>query len=446
MSVAADPLVIDASPTKELFIFMLVRDIPLIRAILDLIDNSIDGAHRDHTGDDYSDYIIRIEVNKDHFKIVDNCGGIPVKIARDYAFRFGRPEGVDLTPGSIGKFGVGMKRTFFKLGKKFKVISTTSTSYFVVDEDVEVWRKKQSDWHFHFKEIQENIKDMSKDKIGTYIEITSLHEHIANEFDLENFRTSLIQEIETAHSVVMDKGLIITLNSIPLRSHALSFYHSDELKPAFTEKTYPDIGTSPVTVKIYAGVSDRSISEGGWYIFCNGRMVLESDQTMVTGWGEGNEAKIPKYHADFAFLRGYAFFDSDDAELLPWTTTKTGVDSDSLLYKSVRLEMITLMRPVLDFLRKMAAERAQKEKGEIDESPRESLLGTSQVKYSDIKEKSLFIAKPRIIQVPVGPRMGSIQYYKPEDEIKKAKKILRATYNKEVGEKTFDYFIENEVE
>lgn len=36
---------IRANPTKEFFITMLTRDIPLDRAILDLIDNSVDAAN-----------------------------------------------------------------------------------------------------------------------------------------------------------------------------------------------------------------------------------------------------------------------------------------------------------------------------------------------------------------------------------------------------------------
>ena len=149
MSEAKDPKIIEGSPTKELFIEMLVRDIPLIRAIIDLVDNSVDGATRSQTNDNYNDFWIRIEVKKENFKISDNCGGIPINVAREYAFRFGRPEGVELTPKSIGKFGVGMKRTFFKLGKQFKVDSTTETSHFVVEHDVDEW-KGNPDWHFKF--------------------------------------------------------------------------------------------------------------------------------------------------------------------------------------------------------------------------------------------------------------------------------------------------------
>jgi len=35
---------INVEPTKELFIYMLTRDVGLENAIIDLIDNSVDGA------------------------------------------------------------------------------------------------------------------------------------------------------------------------------------------------------------------------------------------------------------------------------------------------------------------------------------------------------------------------------------------------------------------
>ena len=122
-----DPKRVNASPTKEFFIYMVTRDIPLTRAILDLVDNSVDGARRMRPNGNFNDLWVRIELQKDHCKIADNCGGIPVDIARNYAFRFGRPKDAPLTPGSVGQFGVGMKRTFFKLGRHFTVYSTTST-------------------------------------------------------------------------------------------------------------------------------------------------------------------------------------------------------------------------------------------------------------------------------------------------------------------------------
>ena len=436
--------IIQASPTKELFIYMLTRDIPLIRAILDLVDNSVDGATRLKDGSDYSRFWIRIECAEHHFSISDNCGGIPISIARDYAFRFGRPKDVEATPGSIGKFGVGMKRSFFKLGNKFSVKSTTSSSSFIVEHDVEKWLENPEDWHFKFKEKNEELFDVPENRIGTKIIVERLHESVSRSLSLENFRKELCDEIETAHAVVMAKGLSISFNGRPLGRRTISLLQSDQLKPAFIEKKYEDIDSVPVNVKIYAGISERDFEKGGWYIFCNGRMVLDADQTEVTTWGGSNPT--PKYHPDFAFFRGYVFFDSEDAELLPWTTTKTGIDIDSGLYKSVKLEMITIMRPVLDFLRKLAKERADVENGDVEKSLlEESINNASSTNYLNLKDKGAFIP-PKFDPLPRGPKSGRIQYNKPIDAIKKAKRILGVTTYTAVGEKTFDYFMRMECE
>ena len=181
--VVTDSQRINASPTKEFFIFMLVRDIPLSRAIIDLVDNCVDGALRLRGGGNFDGLWVRIEVDPEYFRIADNCGGIPVPLARDYAFRFGRPKEAPPVEGSIGQFGVGMKRTFFKLGKRFRVQSATAVSRFTVEEDVDEWIRRHSpegaeDWHFEFKTIEENITVPSEQQ-GTIIEIERLHESVA---------------------------------------------------------------------------------------------------------------------------------------------------------------------------------------------------------------------------------------------------------------------------
>jgi HSP90 family molecular chaperone len=101
-----------------------VRDIPLIRAIIELVDNSVDGATHLQSNENYKDIWIKISFNKEYFKIEDNCGGITVNEAEEYAFKFGRDNDAEVTPKSIGRFGIGMKRAFFKMEKKIKVEST----------------------------------------------------------------------------------------------------------------------------------------------------------------------------------------------------------------------------------------------------------------------------------------------------------------------------------
>jgi hypothetical protein len=110
-----------AVPTKQFFVSMLTRDIKLEDAILDLIDNCLDGALRLGNGGkpDYSKYLVKITLVKDHFSIEDNCGGIPREVAKNYAFKMGREpnDNRDSDTETIGMYGVGMKRAIFKMGR-----------------------------------------------------------------------------------------------------------------------------------------------------------------------------------------------------------------------------------------------------------------------------------------------------------------------------------------
>jgi histidine kinase/DNA gyrase B/HSP90-like ATPase len=436
-----DPKIVEAYPTKDFFITMLVKDIELIRAILDLVDNSVDGARRLRTEGNYSGLTVRIELSAAQFKITDNCGGIPVDVARHYAFRFGRPSNMPKTLRSVGQFGVGMKRALFKLGKHFRVESATTASTFVIDVNVEEW-KQHDKWEFDFKELKEGRKIDLK-KTGTTVLVTELHDPVGQEFALETFQSKLKREIEAAHQESMERGIAISLNKLPLQFRPNELLNSDELRPAYDEFV-PEIfkDRTPVTVKLFAGVGKSDPIAAGWSIYCNGRLVLESDQTLITGWGEGGGKVIPKFHNQFARFRGYIFFDSDDAELLPWNTTKTGVDSDSGLYKSVRQKMVTMMRPVIDFLNKLDAE---KDRGGTDKPLTDIVTAAGAVRLAAVHQGSFHYAA-RSAQKPTPPAEQKISYLRPTDRIKKVKAALRASTLKEVGEKTFDYYYVNECE
>src|SRR5688572_4699982 len=116
-----------AVPTKQFFVSMLTRDISLVDAILDLVDNCLDGALRLSYGGhvDYSKHFVAITMTIESFTIEDNCGGIPREIAINYAFKMGREpdDSRDAESETIGMYGVGMKRAIFKIGKNAVVHS-----------------------------------------------------------------------------------------------------------------------------------------------------------------------------------------------------------------------------------------------------------------------------------------------------------------------------------
>lgn len=448
------PKRINASPTKEFFISMLTRDIPLARAILDLVDNSVDGARRLRENGDFDGLWIRVELDRGHFKINDNCGGIPVDIAQNYAFRFGRPKDAPSTPGSVGQFGVGMKRAFFKLGRYSHVSSRTDSSQFTMDIDVEQWKEQgepnnADEWHFEFSNVEENVPDLPTGQVGTTIEITGLYENVAESFSLENFLNRLRQEMSLAHASCMDKGMVISINAIPLRYEPATLFVSDRLQPIFVEKTYAreDLAGEqgpPVQVKLFAGLAERSLHDGGWYVFCNGRLVMRADQTTTTIWGKVHGMR--QYHPDFAYFRGYAYFDSDDAALLPWTTTKTGIDVDAPVFKSVQQEMIELSKPILLFLSNLAKETASVNDGDgTDQTLDQAIKNAPAKRIDELHLNPRFVA-PRPQSPPPGPKMQRIQYRRPLVDVEKAKQLLDVSTFTAVGEKTFDYFMEYEGE
>jgi Histidine kinase-, DNA gyrase B-, and HSP90-like ATPase len=160
------PTKVDANPTKAFFVRMITRDIALEDCILDLVDNSVDGAWRLeggrpmglHKGADLSAYRVDINTGGGRFSIKDNCGGIDLDDAVEYAFTFGRKEDEAQEGYSIGVYGIGMKRAVFKMGKTIEIRSTYRTANgrresFVVPIDVDEWMsEKTTDWDFDLQQ------------------------------------------------------------------------------------------------------------------------------------------------------------------------------------------------------------------------------------------------------------------------------------------------------
>jgi hypothetical protein len=436
--------IIDTMPTKELFIDMLTRDIALSPAILDLVDNCADGAKRLHGEGPYKELWVRIDITPESFRISDNCGGISVEVARKYAFRFGRPAAAPTVKHSIGQFGVGMKRAIFKIGREFSVESATASSRFVVEVDVKKWAATPK-WEFEFTRLEEGIR-VRRDAQGTTIEVEDLNDDVSESFALKTFETELKNAIESRLQHSISKGLAVTLNKIPVTAEPLEMLSDPRLAPAYLELKYAERGEKPVTVKLYCGLGhSEDPTAAGWHVFCNGRLILEGDKTDATGWGWAEDGlKIPGFHGQFNHLRGYAYFDCDDAGRLPWNTTKTGVDIDSAIYRAARLQMMRLMRPVVDFCNRLKEEKERK--GEDPGlGPLEKLLEASEAKpVSKITVRDVF-ELPKVRPVPKGPTLQRVQYDRPLAKVNEVKEALAARSFKEVGEKTFDYFYNAEV-
>ena len=447
-----DEKTIDAMPTKELFIDMLTRDIALIPAIIDLVDNSADGAKKVKGEAKLNAYWARVAISGSEFKVSDNCGGISVETARKYAFRFGRPAGAPSIKHSVGQFGVGMKRAVFKMGRKFRVESTTTTSRFVVEVDVDNWAKKK-EWEFEFTELDETTRH-APDRVGTTVTVTRLHPDVAETFALENFKTELRNELQSKLQDPISRGLAMTLNALPVAAEPMTMLSDPRLAPAQKTLVYTKTGDKPVTVKLYCGIgrsgarSDERV-DAGWHVFCNGRLILEGDKTEVTGWDSNADTlRVPGFHPQYNNLRGFAYFDSDDPARLPWNTTKTGLNTDSPVYRAVKLQMMQLMRPVVDFLNKLKDEKQSKD-DQDQKGPLEKLVDSAKpIPVHKIETRPVFAppAFNKKTSAASGPVMQKIQYWVPLTKVVQVKKELGVTSFTDVGTGTFDYFYNAEVD
>lgn len=368
----------DAFPTKSFFVHMITRDIELEDAILDLIDNCIDGVLRsiDTTGESerpYEKYWANIHISETEFKIADNCGGIPIEIAKEYAFRFGRPEDVpDLGIHSIGMYGIGMKRALFKMGCNISVTSQHAGEAFNVSIDSD-WMYDDSKWKLPF----ENIPLIPDD--GTVIEVRDLYDNIKTRFSSSAFVNEFRNFVSQHYSIIINKGFRVIVNDIAIEPKTLYLKFADledeqgnRITPYLWEAVFDGVEVK-LAVGFYRELpSEEELEEAeegkegkrkteyaGWNIVCNDRVVLYCDKSQKTGWGDHG---VPKYHTQFISIAGIVILKSEHPDELPLITTKRGMDPTSDLYAKVKLIMIDGMKLFIDYTNKW--------KGRLDQEKR----------------------------------------------------------------------------
>lgn len=437
---------ISAEPTKAFFVDMLVRDIPLETAILDLVDNSVDGAKNSGRRDKFEGYSVTIELSTRRFRIIDNCGGFSREAARRYAFRFGRPLDAPRTPHSIGQFGVGMKRALFKVGRKFLVRSATSEETWAVSVIVDDW-EKQKGWHFPWADFGDSAT-LSPKKPGTEIVIDKLKPEVATRLGTERFTNEIVGLIKSKHRQFIAKGLAIAVNGRHVDASDLNLLvvQDGTLEPGVDEIVFKEGGKAEVMVRIVVGIGASLPKQAGWYVICNGRVILEADRTEISGWGLAEEAAgrvyMPSFHNQFARFRGIVSFDSEDSSRVPWNTTKNGVDQDSAVWQATFQKMIEMMRPVITFLNELDADIDEHTR---DESPMLNYLKQGQAERAEsFTKKRSFRAPNRQTVAKKGPRTVKVQYSRPVRDVDFLKDALDVNSAAAVGERTFDLVLKRQ--
>lgn len=433
-----------ASPEKRLFISLLTRDLSLIDAFLDLMDNSINSAlvASKLPLNSAKDYVKLLDINdkkkrpkveitfdKKCIAIEDTAGGISFADARNKVFMFGRRDDVD-SDDRLSVYGIGLKRAIFKMGETIQIVSNHPDKGFTLDLDVKKWeRDTRQPWTLP---IQGFIS--KTDPYGTKIYIRDLHDDVKTRITDALFEKQLKRRISESYVYFLDR--IVTSRVDNQEVHPLSL----EMGKNFASDNFARDG---VTCSIIAGIGrpkdTRFLAENsGWFIFCNGRAVAFADKSPLTGWGP----LLPTFQPKHRPFLGLVFFVSDYAERLPWATTKSSINEESLIWQEAKRRMADVGRQVTSYLDRRYGE------GGTDISPAE----LNEVSGSDVSAFTAVAAAKRNFKTtsrhPQKPsEETSIQYKVKIEDVERIKTYLgkRNMSNSEVGRYTFDYFLSNEV-
>ena len=440
------PSKVHATPTKEFFVRMITRDISLEDCILDLLDNCIDGAgkdlykngHLDPHNHGYEGYWAKICIDGCGFSIEDNCGGISVSEAIDYAFHFGRrPDAPSEGEFAIGLYGIGMKRAIFKLGNDINIHTSTTDEAFEVNINVEDWLQKPDDWDFDLDGAEKLASP------GTKIEVKGLLKGVEQAFSDPVFINRLKQTIARDYSFFLQKTFSVSLNGSNVEAYPFMLRESADFEPM--RHSYTDDETG-VEIEIIAGMAglppdDSSpdsqdidkVDYSGWFVSCNDRIVLAGDKTKETIWGD----EFPIWHSQYNGFMGIVNFRSSDPRLLPWTTTKREIDLNDPLYRRAVTQMKKVTRAYIDYTneRKDRLEQAKALENSAQAKPILELKASESVRVPQLS------STPRVV-------IANIQYRVERDKALLVAKALGNQYMAytQIGLKTFNYFLENEVE
>lgn len=434
----------DAYPRKRFFLEMFTRDISLEDCLLDLIDNALDSLIRRSRRDIIGTLLdkgvpagreplpeITVVASQKEVSVTDTCGGIDNDDALHDVFCFGHTT--DHDRGRLGVYGIGLKRAIFKIGNSFRMESRTAKEGFSVSLNVNQWAEqdqKLEDWRIPIQLTRPSFKTP-----GTRIHFADLRPEVKMRLKDGALDASLQRAISQAYAFFLERYVRITLNGQAVNPMLVPLGESDEISPARQK-----IRLDGVTMRFYASLiapkTEWKHERAGWYILCNGRVVLAADKTGLTGWGE---LKLPIFHTKYNGFIGIALLESEDSLSLPWTTTKRGLNRESPVYQAALREMVTITKPILSFLTKMYP-------SDLEESPveREVAARVQRANLLDVASQTdaHFESKPK----KQSKSTVRVQYEAHKSELDRVKKATRRPQMSasEIGRMTLEYYLQVE--
>jgi hypothetical protein len=321
--------ILDGTPEKRLF-WSIISDYDLKTALTELVDNALDLWLSTKNRSPLS---VQVNVDSDRqiITLIDNAGGVRHEDIRLLITPGGSNNSPDAT--AIGIFGVGSKRAVVAVAEHVRIKTRHHDDQsFQIDIEKE-WLESDG-WDLPLYEIPEIVPGT------TMIELTQLRRKL-----VDTDAAALLSHFgETYAWFLQQSGCAITVNGVCAEPKAFDAwaYPPDYLPQRVEFETWPD-GSGSLKIELIAGLirdRDPAMENYGVYFYCNNRLIVKDLKAREVGYFVTSEAGVP--HPDASLCRAIVRLNGP-AKLMPWNSSKNGINFDHPAFGHLRKTLIQLV-------------------------------------------------------------------------------------------------------
>lgn len=320
---------LDGTPDKRIY-WSIISDYDVKTGLCELIDNAIDLWMATTSR---SPLLIELNLDPERqlIHIRDTAGGVKEEDLRMLIAPGVSKNSPDAE--TIGIFGVGSKRAVVALAETvtIKTRHRNSDSYQI---DITKDWLESSDWgipHYQIPDIEEGV---------TTIDLSALRKTF-DEGDVSSLRDHIG---ETYEWFLRNEDCKIQVNGIKVKPRAFNAWaFPPDFEPRQAKFSVDIKGQGKVVVEITAGlIQDRDpiLDNYGVYFYCNHRLVVKDLKAREVGYFVTSEAGVP--HPDASLCRAIVRINGS-AKLMPWNSSKSGINVSHTIFHTIRPTLIQLV-------------------------------------------------------------------------------------------------------
>jgi hypothetical protein len=320
--------ILDGTPEKRMF-WSIISDYDLKTGLCELVDNALDlwmsrGRRQPLRID------VTLDIQRQLILVRDNAGGVKEQDMRLLI----APGGSNQDPSAevIGTFGVGSKRAGIALGERVEIRTRFGRGKSLQVEISRAWLESD-DWELPEYEVPEIARGT------TEVEISHLRKAFSD-FDVARISDHLGE----TYDWFLKQNCVISVNDSPVEAHSFETWAYppgfDPRRAAFNAMFGKD---GKVAVHITAGLIIDRVPERdnyGVYFYCNHRLIVKELKTHEVGYFVTSEAGVP--HPDASLCRVIVRLQGP-AQLMPWNSSKSGINYGHDAFQQVRPTLIPLV-------------------------------------------------------------------------------------------------------